>query len=90
MCYEEGIDEAKKRYLRLLELGVCEEQARFILPQGTEVNWYWTGSLAAFARFCHQRLDSHAQVEIQELAQEVSSIIKPLFPVAWAALVEGE
>jgi len=67
--------------------GMCPEQARFLLPQGTEVSWYWTGSIAAFARFCKQRMDPHAQKEIQELAKEVSNIIEPLYPVSWTALV---
>jgi len=67
--------------------GMCPEQARFLLPQGTEVSWYWTGSIAAFARFCKQRMDPHAQKEIQDLAREVSSIINPLFPVSWEALM---
>ena len=66
--------------------GMCPEQARFMLPQGTEVSWYWTGSIAAFARFVKQRLDPHAQVEIQNLAKQVSTIIKPMFPVSWEAL----
>jgi len=67
--------------------GMCPEQARFMLPQGTEVSWYWTGSIAAFARFVKQRSDPHAQKEVQDLAQEVSNIIEPLFPVSWKALV---
>jgi thymidylate synthase (FAD) len=50
------------------------------------VNWYWTGSLAAFARFYNQRTDHHAQLEIQELALQVGKIIQPLFPVSWEAL----
>lgn len=66
--------------------GMCPEQARFLLPQGMQVSWYWTGSLAAFARFCKQRLDPHAQVEIQELAGKVSNIISLLYPVSWEAL----
>jgi thymidylate synthase (FAD) len=70
--------------------GVCPEQARFFLPQGCEVNWVWTGSLYAFANFYNQRSDSHAQKEIQELAEQVDQIIAPLFPVSWAALTKGE
>lgn len=70
--------------------GVCPEQARFMLPQGVEVNWVWTGSLYAFANFYNQRSDSHAQKEIQELAKEVDSIISPLFPVSWSALTKGD
>jgi len=89
VCYEIAVDTAIKEYESLLEQGVAEEQARFILPQGCMVNWYWTGSLAAFARFAKQRLDPHAQKEIQDLAQEVSNIIKPLYPSAWAALMEN-
>lgn len=85
--YKQSVDLAIQSYERLLSLGVCEEQARFVLPQGVLVNWYWTGSLAAFARFCKQRLDPHAQVEIQELAGEVSSILKELYPNSWAALM---
>ena len=66
--------------------GMCPEQARFLLPQGTEVSWYWTGSLSAYARFYKQRTDPHAQQEIKILALEVGEILKPLYPVAWGAL----
>ena len=69
--------------------GVCPEQARFFLPQGCEVNWVWTGSLYAFANFYNQRADSHAQKEIQELAEQVNQIIAPLYPVSWSALTQG-
>jgi thymidylate synthase (FAD) len=70
--------------------GVCPEQARFFLPQGCEVNWVWTGSLYAYANFYNQRADSHAQKEVQDLAEQVNQIIAPLFPVSWAALTRGE
>lgn len=88
-AYSDFMDLAIEQYEMLLEEGVAEEQARFVLPQGCMVNWYWTGSLAAFARFYSQRSDSHAQVEIQELAKMVGDIIKPLYPVSWAALTGG-
>ena len=77
-------------YEAAIEDGVCPEQARFLLPQGCEVNWVWTGSLYAFANFYNQRSDSHAQKEIQELADQVGNIIAPLFPVSWKALTQGE
>lgn len=80
------MEDAIEYYESLLRDGVAEEQARFVLPQGCMVNWYWTGSLSAYARFCKQRLDPHAQQEIQELAQMVSDIIRPLYPVAWSQL----
>ena len=77
-------------YEAMIKDGVCPEQARFILPQGCEVNWVWTGSLYAFANFYNQRSDPHAQKEIQELAEQVNQIIEPLFPVSWQALTQGK
>ena len=88
--YDNVMSNAVNDYEELLASGVCEEQARFVLPQGMMVNWYWTGSLAAFARFVALRSDSHAQVEIQELANMVSDIIQPLFPVSWKALTNED
>jgi thymidylate synthase (FAD) len=76
-------------YQRMIENNVCPEQARFILPQGCMVNWVWTGSLAAYARFYKQRTDPHAQREVQMLAEKVGDIIEPLFPVSWKALTNG-
>jgi len=76
-------------YEEAIQQGVCAEQARFFLPQGVEVNWVWTGSLYAFANFYNQRADSHAQVEIQDLAAQVNDIISPLYPVSWQALTQG-
>ena len=73
----------------MILVGICPEQARFTLPQGCEVNWVWTGSLYAFANFYNQRSDSHAQKEIQDLAEEVNKIIAPLYPVSWTALTQG-
>ena len=82
-------NEGIKLYERMIKSGVCPEQARFSLPQGVEVNWLWTGSLYAFANFYNQRSDSHAQKEIQELAEQINQIIAPLYPVSWAALTQG-
>jgi thymidylate synthase (FAD) len=73
-------------YNVMIAEGICPEQARLVLPQGVMVHWYWTGSLAAFARFYTQRTDPHAQLEIQQLAKQVGDIIEPLYPVSWAAL----
>ena len=88
--YKAKCEEAISLYEHMVLDGVCPEQARFVLPQGVEVTWIWTGNLAAFARFYNQRTDSHAQKEIQELAQQVGKIIEPLFPVSWAALTSTD
>lgn len=87
--YKAHCEKAIDRYEEMIKDGICPEQARFILPQGVEVHWVWTGSLYAFANFYNQRSDSHAQKEIQDLAEEVNQIIAPLFPVSWSALTQG-
>ena len=73
-------------YEAMIATGVAPEQARFVLPQGVIVNWVWTGSLAAYARFYKQRSDPHAQREVQIVAEKIGDEIAKLFPVSWKAL----
>jgi thymidylate synthase (FAD) len=86
--YQRVCREAISVYDKMIEEGVAPEQARFVLPQGCMVNWIWTGSLAAYARFCTLRKDSHAQVEVQTIANEIDKIISPLYPISWRALTK--
>lgn len=83
---EELEDTAQYAYTVAIATGIAPEQARMLLPQSMETQWIETGSLAYFSRVCKQRLDPHAQKEIQTLAQQVGAIIQPLFPVSWLAL----
>ena len=81
-----AIREAIIAYNTLLARGVAPEQARFVLPQGTYTEWWWTGSLAAYARVCKLRSDSHAQWEVQQYADAIGKVVSNLFPVSWQAL----
>ena len=67
---------------------MCPEQARMVLPQSTMTEWYWSGSLDAFADMCKLRLKEDTQYETRLVAQQVDEIIKPLFPVAWKELLK--
>jgi thymidylate synthase (FAD) len=84
--YRESYEKALHVYNTLIEKGIAPEQARFVLPQGMYTEWYWTGSLAAYARFYKQRMDDHAQWEIREYSEAVGNIIEPYFPVSWKHL----
>ena len=84
--FENMLRGCQTAYDQLLSEGVAPEQARFVLPQGMYTEWYWTGSLAAFARFYSQRIDEHAQWEIREYAKAIGEIIEPLFRVSWKYL----
>ena len=87
---EKGFDNALRlclyNYNELLKNGVAPEQARFVLPQGMYTEWFWTGSLAAYARFYKQRIEEHAQWEIREYAASIGRIIEPLFRESWSYL----
>jgi len=74
-------------YNNLLKMGVCPEQARMVLPQSMYTEWYWTGSLAAWARVCKLRLDPHTQKETRDIAQVISNKMSIIFPVSWSALL---
>lgn len=84
--YSEQCLGAIELYEEQIQAGIAPEQARFVLPQGVYVNWVWTGSLYAYAEFFNKRQDSHAQGEIQQLANAAAEVIEPLFPVSWSAL----
>ena len=88
--YAKLIAQAELCYEQMLEMGVAPEMARMVLPQSMLTSYYVTGSLAAFARLHNLRKDSHAQQEIQELAEQINQIIAPLYPVSWAALTQGD
>ena len=73
-------------YNRLLDDGVCPEQARMVLPQSTMTEWYWSGSLDAFADMCNLRCSGDTQLETRLVANQICNSMKGLFPVSWFAL----
>lgn len=85
--YPEGLTAAVLSfYLKSIEHGVAPEQARMILPQNTMTEWWWTGSLAAWARVFKLRLDPHTQKETQDVVQTMYDQLLPHFPNALTAL----
>ena len=77
----------KNEYTLLLQAGVCQEQARMILPQSMMTEWYWSGSLDAFADMCNLRLKDDTQYETGLVAEQIDQHMLGLFPIAWEALV---
>jgi thymidylate synthase (FAD) len=77
-------------YKNLIEEGVAPEQARMVLPQSTMTEWYWSGSLDAFAAMCKLRCASDTQYESRIVADQISEKMGELFPVSWDALMKGE
>ena len=85
-AYAESVKTAGGAYQDLLDLGVCPEQARMVLPQSMITEWYWTGSLAAYARVYNLRTDPHAQKETSDIVKIMGGIIGNLYPVSWQYL----
>lgn len=74
-------------YEGLLKVGVCPEQARMVLPQSMMTEWYWSGSLDAFADMCRLRCAPDTQAETRMVANEISELMGQLYPSSWDALI---
>lgn len=75
-------------YNRMLEQGICREQARGVLPQNIYTSYYGTVNLHNLIKFILLRDDEHAQKEIQVVARACKEIAKDLFPAAMRAFDE--
>jgi len=80
------LDYVTSLYKHMIDSGVCEEQARMVLPQNTMTEWYWSGSLDAFADMCKLRCSKDTQYETRTVADQISTKMSELFPVSWEAL----
>lgn len=76
-------------YQTLIEQGVAPEQARMVLPQNTMTEWYWSGSLDAFADMCRLRCKPDTQYETRIVADQIAEQMQALFPHSWKALLDG-
>ena len=70
----EVYDLAYSNYEKLLDLGVCREQARIVLPLGIYSECIWTTSLQGLLHFIELRSDKASQYEIQVYAQAVKQL----------------
>ena len=83
---QRATSEALYDYNKLLEEGVCPEQARMILPQNMYTEWYWSGSLDAWADMCNLRTKSDTQYETQYIAKNIADHCSLLWPDSFHAL----
>jgi len=74
-------------YKEMLAGGVAPEMARMVLPQSMYTEWYWSGSMDAFANMCNLRLKEDTQYETRLVAQQIDKVMRDLYPVSWSALV---
>ena len=77
---------AKECYENMLRMDIAPEMARMVLPQSMMTEWYWSGTLIAFARICNLRCKPDTQLETQLVANQINEQSEPLFPISWKAL----
>jgi thymidylate synthase (FAD) len=85
---QEHFDRSMEQYNLLLKSGVAPEQARMVLPQSMMTEWYWSGSLDAFADMAKLRCKSDTQYETRIVADKINGIMSDLFPYSWSALLD--
>ena len=83
------MEQCKIIYNSLIGKGIAPEQARMVLPQSMMTEWYWSGSLIAFARVCNLRCKADSQKETRDVAYQIDAIAHPMFPYSWEALRDG-
>lgn len=62
------------------ELGLARELARMVLPINLYTEVYWKQDLKNLLHLIRLRADPHAQWEIQQFANAIYELIKPLYP----------
>ena len=73
-------------YKNLLREQVAPEMARMVLPQNLYTEWYWSGTLMAFARVCNLRCAKDTQWETQQIANQIDEFGEKLFEYSWKEL----
>ena len=83
--YKAALEHSYAAYTKMLDAGVCREQARAILPVATYTEFIYTCNLQALMHFMKLRLGSGAQKEIREYALGLLKLALPHFPYALEA-----
>lgn len=75
-------------YNKLLDSGVCKEQARMVLPQAMYTEYYGSCNAANLFKFIGLRIHEGAQWEIVKVAEACLQIALELWPVTTRAYIE--
>jgi len=75
-------------YEDMLDKNIAPEMARMILPQNMMTEWYWSGTLYAFARVCNLRNKEDAQAETRMVTEHIAKHMKDHFPISTKHLLD--
>lgn len=85
-----AVDEVQRNtkalYDQLINEGIAKESARMILPLSTSTTIYMTGTLRSWIHYLELRCTNHTQKEHREIAYEIQTSLKDIFPETFSAL----
>ena len=77
--YKKSIQESYETYEKLLENGICREQARGVLPVCIYTEFIYTCNLHSLIHFLNLRIKDDAQWEIRQYAKGLLELAEPHF-----------
>ena len=80
LTYIKGLNACKKCYVDLVKMGINQEDARYILPHGTQTRIVMTMNVRSLYNFFNLRCCERAQTEIRQLADLMLAEIKKIAP----------
>ena len=80
IIFDNSVSQTVAAYSELIDLGVCREQARGVLPLSQYTSAYATATLGDWLALLKLRLAPDAQKEIRDYASAIMEIIEKLFP----------
>lgn len=86
-----------ENYVKLKEIGICNEVARMYLPFALYSSMYFTANLRSVLNFCSLRKDwgpdavhaSKAQYEIALVTDKIAEIVQERYPTVWQCFVDN-
>lgn len=86
--YRRAVIGAFRAYKAMRDLGIPKEDARYVLPIGTQTTIVMTCNFREWRHFIKMRTSKHAQWEIRGIANAVLDILHNQAPVIFEDLIE--
>ena len=81
--FQESVKRSVEDYQELLDLGMPPEDARFVLPIGTEVNMVMSMNARMLMHVADLRAAADSQWEIRDMTEEVLDLAKEWCPITF-------
>jgi thymidylate synthase (FAD) len=79
-AYTRSVEFAYRRYKELIELGIPQEDARYVIPTGTKCRMAMTIDARNLINFLNQRMCNEAQWEVRGVALKMYNHLKKVAP----------